>query len=57
MKGDIATLDSLIPLSEFLTGTRLPGDVVVLMHSTENTCPQVGDDVIPILWITKEIMS
>ena len=42
MKGDIATLDYLIPLSEFLTGTCLLGDVVVLMHSTTSTRPQVG---------------
>jgi hypothetical protein len=27
---------------DVFAGTGLPGDVVVLMHSTTSTCPQVG---------------
>jgi hypothetical protein len=42
MEGDSTTLDALIPFSDVLAGTGLPGDVVVLMHSTTSTCPQVG---------------
>jgi hypothetical protein len=47
MKGDSTTLDALIPLSEFLAGTGLPRDVVVLMHSTTSTCPKVGATCYP----------
>jgi hypothetical protein len=42
MKGDSTTIDSLIPLSNFLAGTSLPGYVVVLMHFMKSTCPQLG---------------
>jgi hypothetical protein len=39
-------------------GTGPPGDVVVLMHSTTSTCPQVGARCYPqFLGITKEMMS
>jgi hypothetical protein len=40
MKGDRTTLDfTIFCLS---AGTVLPGDDVVLMHSINITCPQVG---------------
>jgi hypothetical protein len=42
IKGDSTTLDALMHLSKFFTGTGLPGDVLVLMHSKVSTCPQVG---------------
>ena len=42
MKGDSTTLDALIPLFEFLAGTDLPEDDMIIMHSMVSTCPQVG---------------
>jgi hypothetical protein len=56
MKGDRTTLDFTVLC--FSVGTGPPGDVVVLMHSTMSTCPQVGARCYPqFLGITKEMMS
>jgi hypothetical protein len=47
MKGDITTLDFMV--SCFSVSTGLLGDVVVIMHSTTSTCPQVGAKCYPHL--------
>jgi hypothetical protein len=56
MKGERTTLDFTILC--FNVGTGPPGDVVVLMHSTSSTCPQIGVRCYPkLLGITKVMMS